>query len=800
MKRCLNKTITFLILLSLSAPLWAVERVEINLAKTPYVDERLHLNVELDFLNRSYHPINDVRVYYRELSESRYQWESLQSEGFRYIASVNLTQYDGGVVEYFFDVEYADGSHQRYPEDAPETNLMRASVQQEFDSGGGILVISPEQNETVFTDEFLLTVSFFPLSAEVDPERTRLFLNTWDVSRYARVYSDFLTFAPGKVPPGQHTLRLELYSKTGRLLSQKRWSFRATQRKGPSPVSDSGIKVTGNLYGEYRNENLVDGTNKREFARSGLRLTADANNISFGARVFVSNQEASNLQPINRYTGWFQSDFWNDRFFRITGGDAYPQLNQFLLNNILVRGFYGQLFMKFLNLDFTMGQNLRGIEGSQRLVVNPTTTNIDTTVSPGTFKRDILGMRASFGSRENFQLGFTAVKGKDDISSIRFGGTPEESASSGVDLYLATDNNRLILEGSFNSSLYNPNILNGMDVPRDTLNNLGVDIPQNVYDLATSLITVNQYLVPYPGQAYHGQARLNVANNQLSVMYRYVEDDFHSLGQPFLLRDYKGFTISDQIRLFQNQLFLNLRYQDYENNLANTKPATTDNQTFNVNISYFPLRNLPSLTFGFNNHRRKNGLTNVTNPLILPEDNRTNTISFSTSYSFLLSDLKNRVTLNILNYDRQDDTNLAIDNLSNTLALILQTRYNIPLKTNLEFTFQQTENSAAQVSRSTLQINSFGLGAEYRFNQLFDQQDHLSFGVNGRLGLVNSDLTSIPINVTNTIDYNRNFFNGRLIYTHPRLGRISVIGDMINYTGDRTFRDYIVTARYDVKF
>ena len=799
MEITLRKSIIFLIML-INTFLLANERVEISFAKSPYVDEKLNLQLELDFLNRSYLPISDVRVYYRELSEIKFQWEPLRAEGFRYLASVNLSQYDGSVVEYFVDVEYADGSHQRYPEEAPEQNLLQASLQQDVSSGDGIVVIAPEPNETVFTDEFLMTVSFFPLSAEVDPERTRLFLNNWDVSRYAKAYADFVIFSPGKVPPGRHTIRLELYSKSGRLLAERRWNFRATQRRGPRTTSSSAVEVNGNLYAEYRNEDLVDGLNTREFARSGLRLEAVTENFSFGTRLFISNQESSTLQPINRYSGWMQANFWNNRFLRLTGGDAFPQLNPFLLNNILVRGFYGQLFLKFINLEFTTGQNLRGIEGNQQIL---TGTTPDTLVSPGVFKRNIHAGRVSFGSRENFQLGFTAAKGKDDVNSIEFGGTPEESSASGVDLYIATDNNRLILEGSFNTSLYNPNILDGIDVEKDTLDRLGLDISQRLYDLATGIITVNQFLIPFPGVAYHGQARLNVANNHLSVLYRYVEDDFNSLGQPFLLRDYQGITISDQIRLFQNQLFLNLRYQDYKNNLANTKPTTTENRAINVSISYFPLRNLPSLTFGFNNHSRSNDFVpDSTNALGFPEDNTTNTISFSTSYSFLLSTLKNRITVNVLNYDRQDNVSSGVDNLSNTVAVILQTRYSFPLITNLQFTFQQTENTVANTSENTLNINSFGLGAEYRLASLFGQQDNLSFALNGRIGNVNNDIKALNVvgNPITIIDYKRNFFNGRLIYNHPQLGRISVIGDLINYSGDRDFKDMILTARYDVNF
>jgi hypothetical protein len=354
-----------------------------------------------------------------------------------------------------------------------------------------------------------------------------------------------------------------------------------------------------------------------------------------------------------------------------------------------------------------------------------------------------------------------------------------------------------VLEGSYNLSAYNPNILNGEDEPLDSLRKSGIDIDKGLYDFISEIITVNQYWIVTPAKAYQAQMRLNYFNNRFSILYRYVEDDFHSLGQPYLLRDNKGFTITDDIRLFQNQLFLNLRYQQYQNNLADNKPSTTDNQTIGFNISYFPLRNLPSLTFGYNNYQRGNDIQDGENSPGFPEDNITNTITFSSSYVFLFSNLKNRLTLNVMNYNRNDKTSLGIDNLSNTLSLILHTRYSFPLKTNLEISFQETENTSASASETKLSFNSFGIGGEYQLENLLGQADKLLLGVTGRYGSVS---TSVVFNTTTETQYNRSFLNGRIIYTYFPYGRISLNTDLINYSGDRRYKDYIITARYDVTF
>ncbi|NIV97831.1 hypothetical protein GWN26_01245, partial [Candidatus Saccharibacteria bacterium] len=408
MKMTYYRLVVFIAGMLISCSILADARTDINFTRTPYIDEELKLHVEVDLLNRSHFPVQDVRIYYREYSEPRFQSARMAMEGLRYLASVNLSDYKGSMVEYFVNVEYADGSFQSYPAEAPESNLMKVSVAQDFDSGDGILVISPEPGEDILTDEFILTVSFFQYSASVDGERTKLYLDDWDVSRYVKVFDDFLTFAPKRVPQGSHAIRLELYDKTGRLLARKKWSFSAYQRRGPAPTAPRDqLNINGQLYAESRTEELVDGAVSNQYTRTGLRLNAAYQDFSFGTRLFLSNQEDENLQPINRYSGWAQYNFWTDRFIKVTGGDAYPQLNPFLLSNIFIRGVYGQVYLKFLNIDAVTGQTRRGIEGSQ------TITGPDTSIIAGAFERDIWGIRTSFGGRKNFQFGIMAMKGRD---------------------------------------------------------------------------------------------------------------------------------------------------------------------------------------------------------------------------------------------------------------------------------------------------------------------------------------------------------------------------------------------------
>jgi len=785
-------------------PVLATDRAEIGFSSSPKLDDDQVLNVELQVNNRSQFPIRDIRIFYRELSQNQFQSAFLKPEGFRYLAAVDLSEFDGGVVEYYFGVEYIDGAQETYPAEAPEHGLYEVALQDE-DAGtdnGTIEVISPEPDEVIYTDEFMLTVSYFQYSGTVDRERTKLYLDTWDVSQYLNVFDDFLTFAPNKVPPGKHKVRLELYDRSGNLLGTKTVEFNAVARKGPSPEAGRGLTFSGNAFAESRYEELADGANIEHYVDGGLRLNATGDQYSFGARLYISNQENENTQYINRFTGWFQYDFWNNRFFRATGGDAYPQLNPYLLQNVFVRGFHTQLYLRFINLDFVMGRSRRSIEG---------VGIADSTITSGTFQRKVLGARVSFGSGKTFQYGLSMVKGKDDPKSIDYGKNPEENLGVGSDLYLAFDKNRIIVDGNVSASSYNPNILDGEDIPFDSLTAIGVDIDEKIYDIAKSLMTINQYIIPVPGLAWHGQLRLNYFGNYFSFTYRSVDPTFNSLGQPFILRDNRGFTITDNIRLLQNQLFLTARYMDYENNLDGVKAATTGSRTIGVNLSYFPMGNLPSVTIGYNNYTRDNGLTpaDTTSSGVLlgtPEDNSTNSINLSTSYNFLFSDLDNRLTVNFMNYKRADQTVFDIDNLSNTLTILLQTSYQIPLKTNLEFSLQQNDNMIPN-NDSKLSLNSFGAGGEYLFKNLFGDNDQLSFGTFIRYGTVSAETdiaTQDPNNPqnlimsTSKIDYNRFFLNGRILYRLPQYGRIILNADLVSYSGDQTYSDYIITSRYEV--
>jgi len=771
---------------------WAINRAEIEFTPITIAAKNKPLQLELQVTNFGNQYIREVRIYYREVGEARYHFQRLSATGLTYAAKLDLSDLKENLIEYYFELIYSDGAVQTYPESAPEAMVLKTALKQSVTDDESIIIIAPEPNEEIFSEEIVLTVSFPVFGGRVDPERSRIYLDTWDITQYVSFYDDFLTFAPKQVPTGSHTFRVELYDQTGNLLATRTWNFRAIKRRGPR-ISKPGVAISGQFYAQTRQENLLGDSLKNTYSDAAFSFRGVSKNLSFGSRIYLSNQEKSNRQPVNRYSGFLQLDFWNERHLRVEGGDVYPQLNPFLLNNIFLRGAQAQLYLKFFNLDVALGKSQRAVEGE----LIPISASDST--GTGTFERKILAIRPSFGARKKFQLGFLYQRGEDDPTSIKYGADPKENVALGSDIFLGLDNQRIIVEGTVTASVYNRNIRGG-DIPFQTL--LDKDIvtkdDKKIYDLAKKFITVNENLIFKPGLAYQGQVRLRYFKNSISFIYQYVEEDFNSLGQPYLLRDNRGFTLTDNIYLANNQLFLNVGYRHYQNNLLDTKATTTTNKTIFFNLSYFPMRNLPSLSFGYNNYSRNNDLPPDQNQLGIPEDNQTNTINFSSTYSFWTGSMSHRAIINLVNYRRNDKLFDFGKNNANTLSIILQTKYNIPLQTNLELMFQQSESANGTDFETSLDLNSFGLGARYNFTRLFRADDKLMLGINGRFGSVKS--VSPEVNGgTKQFNYNRTFLNGRIIYAHPTIGRLSLNADLIRYSG-RNYQDVIFTARYSLQF
>jgi len=787
--------ILVIILFFYTAQIFGRDGVEIQYTPTKIIHQQDKLPVELVISNFSGVPITDVQLWYRWSGENRFKMLSMTNEGFNYFAAVDVKGENDHLLEHYFTIAYLDNRSESYPADAPASRVFRTAVQTLRNYGDQIVIVSPEEEEQIYSSDVVITASFGSLMSMIDIEKTKLFLNTWDVTPYLQKFGDFVTFAPHTVPVGRHKIRLELYDPQGQLIASREWFFTSlTVRGGEVPPGEWA--VSGRFFAETRQENLGSTDLDNSYNQSGLQLRADYRNFDLGGRVYFSNQEKSNRQPVNRYSGFVRYNFLTDRYISLEGGDTYPKMNPLIMQNIFLRGVYSRLYLKIFNLDFATGTTNRGVDGYT--IFNPADSS--TTTIYGTYRRKITAIRPSFGSGEKFQLGFTYLKGKDDVNSIRYGINPQENVAFGSDLFLSFDKRRIIFEGNVNASLYNRNIQGG-SIPFDSLALVFDNISESdrdLYDLVNKFITLNQYLIIRPGLAYQTRLLLRYFKNNLSFMYESVDEDYYSLGQPYLLRDNRGFHLVDNIALVQNQVFLTLGFRKYHNNLQDIKSNTTNIQNFYVNVSYFPIKNLPELTIGYNNYSRNNDVSADSLESILnrPEDNQTRSISFSTGYRFAVQSLRNRIGLDLINYQRDDIYKYA-ESTSDYLTINLRTQYNFPLQTLLEMILQQTETGKDDPSLgSKLSLTTFGVGGTYKFTNVFTE-DQLSLQANLRYGSITSKYNLVSVS---ELKYNRGYYSFRINYSLPKYGSLSVLTDILNYSGDRSYGDFIYSLRYDVNF
>lgn len=762
----------------------AMDRLEVEYTPIRSVKGGQALPIEITLSNFSGVPVREVWVYFRYSGDGKFNARRLNSEGFRYYASLRFDAPQENLIEYYFGINYMDEKRETYPSDAASGNLFRASLQTTRNFGNDVVIISPEQGEQIFASDVVITASFGRIAEMVDPEKSKLYLDTWEISRYVLKYQDFISFAPRKVPSGRHKIRLELFDKNENLVASKEWYFTAIPVLGV-PRGGEEFTISGRFFAETRQEQLLDHSLIDNYNQSGLHFRGGIGNFSFGARAYLNNREDSGRQPINRFSGFGRLNFWNQRYFNLSVGDAYPKLNPLILQNILLRGFHSNLFLKFFNLDVAYGKTLRAINA-----VTHTDNQSNIVVDRfGTYQRNILAVRPSFGSARNFQLGFTFLKGEDDTTSVNYGSDPQENAAAGADLFVGLDNQRITFEGNIDASVLNRNITGG-SVDFDTLKKSIEDLDEKFYDLATKVITINPYIIPRPNIAYQARLRLRYFRNSISFLYESVDENYLSFGQPYLLRDNRGFHIVDNVNLISNQVFLTVGFRQYHNNLQDVKSTTTDNTNVYANISYYPVKDLPQFTIGFNNYSRNNGISadSLSSLLYRPEDNRTNTINVTAGYPFQLQSLKNRIGINFLNYSRNDIFKETESN-SDYLMVNFRTEYAFPLRTLLEFIIQNTESGKGTLLESQLKLTSFGGGVQYILPNVLGD-DRLLLKANARLGKLE----------TATYNYNRNYFSFKINYSLPKYGNIGLAADILNYSGDRDYNDFIYSARYDVSF
>jgi hypothetical protein len=722
----------------------------------PIVSQNQPLPISAEFTPSG--NVQRVLLRYRGFGESEFKQQEMLLAGNTATLTIASQYVLPPYIEYYIQVLLSDGRSETYPIENAESTPLKAAVKPVDPKSLEVRILSPEQGETVSNEDLVVAVSLFYASENVNRNRTKLFLNGTDVTAQAVFSDDVILYSPATFPRplslGVQFLRVELYDKSGGLYHTIESNF-SLSTAAAIASEESRFRMGVNGSAEFRNEDV--GATKNTFIRGQLQANGTYKSLSFGSNIFITNEEKSDRQPQDRFLAYGDLEV-----LKVQLGDAFPKFPTNIVSGKRVRGVSASLLLKFLNVDFAYGETMRSIDGlalrdtafadTNAVKARPANTLqksglLYSIFQPGTFSRSFMAIRPSFGSGENFQLGFTYMNSKDKVESIKYGLTPQENLVAGTDILIAFDNQRFRIDGQASLSLTNRDISRGSftDADYDLLagkNDPGLSAAQKadrqktsddlkkIGDFGGKFITINENLFPLnpvgkglPGVAYDGALSLNYLNNFIRAQYYQRGAAYLSFGNEFLQADIKGLSLSDRIRMFQNRVLLSVSYEQRKDNTAETKVATTTYGNVNGSLTVFPAADLPSFTIGYGVLSRSSdaSLKDSLQKLYAADD-QTSRISVQVNYDFTLG-ARHNLSFGANLSDKKDNLPANLnrgEQKNNSYFGSLTTIFRIPLQTTVSFNTNMTQSSAlssvalAGMPLQDFKLTSFSLNAQYR--------------------------------------------------------------------------------------
>jgi len=742
-----------------------------------------------------------VTLRYRSFGETSFKGMEMLLSGNTATATIPADAILPPYVEYYFELQLSTGT-ETYPLVNPDANPLQFTVKPANPKDSEVRFLSPDAGETVAAQDLVIAVSLFYASDAVDRKATTLYLDGVNITSRAVWSDDVLLYSPQNfnVPLnlGAHFIRVELRDTTGKPYHAIEESFNLSSAVAIA-AQKARLQSVGSANVEYRDEALSSGTTT--YLRGDARLDNTYRSIGFGGSLHLDNQEKSTIQPQNRYLLYGQTDF-----LRLQYGDAFPKYPSLIMSGTRVRGITGNLALGFFNLDVTYGQTVRKVEGTyDSTYTYPSLSDAsgrplqtlragnDSTFqffNGGTFTRNLLAVRPSFGSGENFQLGFTFMHAMDDTNSARYAVQPQENAVVGTDLTLAFDDQRVKLETQTSLSLVNTNISGGnfTDAQIDSLKvNSNIDL-KGVLPVPVStvekIITINQNVFPtnpiydqnnklttLPALSTEATLSLNYFKNFLRTQFFRRGAAYQSFGNPFLQTDIQGYQISDYLRLYSNRIFLSVSYEGKQDNTAFTKTGTTRYSNLNSSLAFNLAANIPSFQLGYGLVGRNNGqlvlqdVSAVDTALKVAgqvADEATNRYYFSANYDFV-DGIHHTLTASISVADKKDNTVYRRNQSNSFLQFAWTGQFNIPLQTTLSILYSGNSNDQrlfySDITNSgnlgatridtTATFNYTVITAGARYNMLGDNL-HLAASISPQFGAFNR------VTYTASADYSLN--------------------------------------------
>ncbi len=560
------------------------------------------------------------------------------------------------------------------------------------------LILSPDPGAAVPQTTEMISLSFIDPDRLLDVASVRLIMDRVDLTSEATINGDVLVWLPSTpLSRGPHSIVITMRARSGSALPSVNWSF--TSSAPPEGISLAAVGIQeerkglpgwalmqGNVTVEGMMTNVGgDGADfRREAPYTGrVRLNARGRlggSWRYSINTHFNSYESHVRQPINRYRFNLQSSWMT-----LTLGDVNPRMQELILWGSRVRGWSLDLRTGLFNVMVVSGQSRRAVE-SQLYSDDPTRV-----FRRGTYAMDLFAVRPYFGSGRGLQFGITFMKARDDTSSIAFLRTaadstgasrtanpdPKDNLVIGLDLSLKAFRGKFSLSYNNAFSLY-ANDISGGPLTTDELNQLMVDQGYDPIDLPfdpekfSSLFIINESMLPIDPRGmtnFSQQIRstLQLGTHTLGARWRNIGGSYNTLGYSSLQKDRSGLRVQDSFRILDNRLGVTVGWESYEDNLDESKPATTGTSALTLDLSWQSDMNAPGFAFGYRTYGRHNDLDDVADGGV---DEETGTYSAGAYFPVrMIGGLRSRFSFNYSSVGREDARN-PLTGTKNTYYLV----------------------------------------------------------------------------------------------------------------------------------
>ncbi len=699
--------------------------------------KRIKLDLEI---REGFTEIDKVTIFYRQTGETAFSEKEMEigTESNPHFSSI-MSEFTGysSSAEYYFVIYTKTRSLITYPSIQPELNPFRITVNTPQDVNDGFVLLSPDANYSDVSENFLIAISIFAITEEVDHNSISVFFDGEDVTAESIIFTNVVTYQVSNAKPGSHSYFVKAKLLDGIPIISKQWITSVTGKGFELPLDLSGRAHTSMRYMNTSHDSLADDT-----ARSAnflLSLKGSHEWLRFKSRIYLSSLETSSTQAVNRYSLAFQVPHFN-----LTIGDHAPKMNSFLLSSKNIFGIHSKLDFNSFRFMFTHGNLKRSVDGK---VIQ------DTLTQSGTFKQRNNSVRLELGNPQSFVVGFGFAKNKDDIGSLDEQYyqnsidslliiSPKDNLVFGTDFRLSLMNQRFVVGTEAAMSLYNDNIIDGAISAEDSSD---IDFPIDPQDFE-SIFVINESMIPFkPGMAniaLKSYLRLFFYKNLLNISITNIGSSFNSLSTNYLQKDAMIISFNDNLMLMNNRLALNFGFNLASDNVDDTKDNTSSSTAIFTQALYKPNDEM-YFNLNINTSGSEDGFvpeeSDSTNTAV---DIRSTSVSFGTGY--LVKQINNaptRFSFNFSNSLNKDDANDSFEYQRNNVTLSAKTAFEqLPLTTQFSYTF-------------TLNDNSFFVTQDSLTTFVEEGSNYNSLFMRGEFDLMDNRLKPY-------LDFRLNFFNG----------------------------------------